>query len=67
MLCLGPKEFDITEARTHGPGRSIPMFKSRVWRPLGYPGAPLQIVKYKIEHIVHPSDAFNILALLQIS
>ena len=34
------KAFDVTEARTHGPGRSVPMFKSRVWRPLGYPGAP---------------------------
>ena len=27
----------VTEARTHVPGRSVLMFKSRVWRPLGYP------------------------------
>ena len=29
-----------TKAQTHGPGRSIPMFKSQVQRPLDYPGAP---------------------------
>ena len=34
------KEFAVTKARTHGPGRSVPMYKSWVWRPLGYPGAP---------------------------
>ena len=33
------KRVVITEAQTHGPGRSIPMFKSQVQRPLGYPGA----------------------------
>ena len=29
-----------TKAQTHGPGRSILMFKSQVQRPLDYPGAP---------------------------
>ena len=41
MLFGSEKEFDVTEARTHSPGRSILMFKSWVWRPIGYPGAPL--------------------------
>ena len=33
------KRVVITKVRVHGPGRSIPMFKSQVQRPLGYPGA----------------------------
>ena len=32
------KEFVLTKVRTHGPGLSIPMFKSWVQRPLGYQG-----------------------------
>ena len=46
------KAFDVTEARTHGPGRSVPMFKSRVWRPLGYPGAPNFKHNYRVENNV---------------
>ena len=32
------KEFVITEAQTHSPGCSVPLFKSQVQRQLGYLG-----------------------------
>ena len=38
MLCLSRKRIVITKDWPHGLGHSIPMFKSQVWRPLGYPG-----------------------------
>ena len=44
MLCLGPKKSLLSlRLKLKGSGHSVPMFKSRVWRPLGYPGTPRQI------------------------
>ena len=37
---LEPKKNSCHQGWPHGPGCSILMYKSRVWRPLGYPGAP---------------------------
>ena len=56
MLCFFgcEKEFVVTEEQTHGPGHSLPMFQSRVQRPLGYPGAPSQrfaLVIYRYLHL----------------
>ena len=59
-------------ARTHGPRHSIPMFKSQVRRPLGYPGAPDQfylnfdkIVYSNLCRSTHSLDPFQVRAFLQ--
>ena len=53
MLCLRRKRIVVTKDRPHGPGHSIPMFKSWVWRPLGYPSAQNSVLS---NVFVHGSD-----------
>ena len=47
------KEFDITEAQTHGPGCSIPMFKSRLSRH------PTRWTPHLVFHISNTSNSHN--------